>query len=310
MRVRRTAEEKVTEDAFAEAVFDLPPQRWGETLRRLNAVRRYRAGKPSTERALEGAAELGLGLRAFYNLVRAFDIHGRPAAPIGSWGRPKGKGVQVEAIMDEEIRRDLRATLQDIFDRVAARCASEHLTVPSIGTVAFRRNDAPAHPDVQSRIRRDCDFVLDGAPLDFSIDTGRSIKRAWLFALIEAQGGWIVDYALEAGRPAPNLLLASLPPSPDPVVLLPTVGAPAITNRKALELAAQGVLLDKVGGVDVDRGAAIRAVLGRHLGRVKIGTLLIDGEAGRSPPIPTVFAKAIVDLLLERSGRIRPTQPL
>lgn len=309
INLRSQNQKHVSPAQFALAVADLPPQRWAETLRRLDVVQRYRSGTPSIDRALACAAELGLRQRGFYNLVRAFDTFGRTTPPVRRWGKFKGVGTNVEHIMDEEIARDPAATIRDIFERVRKRCNERGLPIPSIGTVDQRRDEAPEQPQIAARLRRACEYVLDGAPLELAIGTGKTTKPAWLYAVIDATEGSILGYQL-TGRNAANTseLLAAIPDQHNARILLPTAGAPVISSRREHALMERSIAVDRHAGIDVDRGAGLRAVLGRHLGLVRIATYDINEDAHPLKPVPIAHARAAIDLLLVRSGRLAVKQ--
>ena len=139
------------------------------------------------------------------------------------------------------------------------------------------------------RLRSDADLAVDAAPLELSVRNGGLIATAYLLGLLDLRRGAVVAHALTCGRPALDDVRQIL--SDD--VLDGATAKLTLPIERLIGSCGQLALpagLCIAGTRSPGMGAAVRAVLGDRLGRVKV---LRREPAGASDP-------SLVDIALAR----------
>lgn len=297
-------------DELAATVVDLPPGGWPETLRRVAAIRRYRAlAKPRAADACRAAADLGIGERAFYRLVRAFEEHGRPHEITSVRGAKRATDPQVDRhIAQVSAEMGPAASHAAILREVTLRCERDGLTPPTASKLTTRLDDPPARPEPGQTLLTDADAALDVAclPLPVTLD-GRTLPFVFLGAFIDVGTGIVRAHHLAAtpfGDVDLETLLASLAPRPGPVELVKTDGLGPITPPIEAMLLAAGMNLTDAAR-PIAAGGALRATFGRHIGRIRI-LERIPGPSRSAPDgVPLEFARAAIrELVRHRNAEI------
>ena len=245
-------------DPMVDEMKTRPPSRWAETVRRAAVLRRYSAvARPTVEDMRRCAEELGCGQRQAYYYVRAWrarasglpDPRKQAEHPMPRTA-PSSTGETGDYGRHEARSGDARRTSKDDADAVDP-------------TAGHGRHVARPFPCAQA--------VVDCAPLDFDVvDDGR-VEPARLLAVLDAVDGRILAHSLlsreASAQDAEEVLLAWDERRDAEVAWTVGVGDGFEFGRRAALAGARPV----PPGADLaSAGAALLALAGRSLGRVRI----------------------------------------
>ncbi len=267
-------------------------------------IRHRQIVTPTEADAQEAARSLGISKGSFYRLLAIFGHPGgitplRSAQGLGRTLHPRTAQHVEDAIA--ELGAGSRPV--DILWEAGRRCASEGVPRPSMGGILTRLHRVRPDVDLQTQLRRTFDLLVDAAPLDLAIETDGHVRPAALLAVIKASG--IVLAHRIAEWPVQHRSLASLiAPIPtwegaNPRVLLYTNGSNQIGEDEATALLKRGINAPRTSS-GLNTGSGIRAVFGRHFGRIKILSRGTSGGALPDVVVQKADAEAVARHLVQR----------
>lgn len=283
------------------------PASWAETIRRLDAVRSFRAlGLRTEAEAQVRARSLGLSTRSFYRLVRAFDAEGAPEQRRSRAGEHRLLPEEVRTIIADvmdELGREAPERLVHL--EVLGRCRAAGLPQPSYSSILSRATGSAV--DLRIRLGRRCDLVLDACPLDLDViaEPTHAPAVATLSAVLRARDGARLAHLLTAGAPTSRDLLevvgraAGLQAAD--VSMVATGGTAVLLDACTEDLTAMGVRLDKAASRGLEKGSALVPAIGRRLGKLSLTPrrrlTRRDGTA-----VPIALARDVVRSILDDGG--------
>jgi len=291
--------------AIGPLLADLPPKSWADTLQKTAALRRYASiAKPTLAQARAAAAELGMGERGFYRLVRAYEELGTPRDVRSVRGSPRRADPRVNTHIRQvaaELGRG--ATVAALLREVSRRCARDGLDAPTLSKLVTRLDDAPAASDLRSVLGTGADLILDVAPIPIPIEAeGATAAFGYFGAVIAAAGGRVLSWRLTQAAFAEidaQDLVDGVPPADEPRTMVLSQGLAKPSADRCDAWRRKGLLVGPDDGA-IRVGAAMRAVFGRHIGRIRI--LEVAPPPGRTADrgVPLAVAREVVGLLVAR----------
>lgn len=298
---------------LAPLLVNLTPQQWAETARRFEVIDRFRKlTRPTTSDAINAARELGLRRSGFYKLLRVLN-ESRLPVDATERGRPRTTPQQVAQLIDLAAERMGRsATAAQIKREVERLCLAEALEPPGLAAIKTRLDAKPVTPDVAATLRRQCDLVLDASPLPFYVGGEQESGQATLSALLLASTGRILAHRLSIGQPDAETWrdliddMVPLPRTGRARVLIKTAGITPPSAEIQRDMKDYGIDYHERLSRRLRPGGALRAVFGRHIGRVRLLELPWHNLEHPMEPIPPDLASAAIDLLIERRNAELP----
>lgn len=302
------------------------PERRAEVQRRIAVIEHF-IQKPGRKAAESAAANLGIGVAQFYNLVRAWRGSQRPEN-IASGGslrrrRPRMTDEQIEVIQDT-IARSPRATARALADDVIYRLASGAIENPSRDALLrYIRCIRPA------RLRKEAaatDLLVDHTVVDLPVLFGSIPQRPLVTAVIDVANDEIVGMALSEGKPNCEAIAAALSDAAMPDLRTTKTGSPKPTPitvvachsdrtedvASTLGLSGIEVRVEWVGAHG--GGRHIEALLGSRRAGIQLRPRLIWSDSSRrlatttacaSPMNPDFAAQFIRSRLMPMSAGSR-----
>lgn len=303
----------------------LPSQQWARGTKRAKLIEEYlQLEAPTVDDASEYAAQLGLKMRMFYDLVRIYK-EARDGAVLG---QRHGRGGSINprtANVIEQAIADLGpgGTESEIFALATQICTATGAPAPSATAVRTRVGRRHSVPDVATRINRRADLVLDGTPLSMDVyGSNEDILPANLCGLVHVRSGAILGHQLVPGTPdamdALNAVADALskPPghgrsAPKSLKLLISSGVQRPAANVLDTLAGAGIEFDGEGSKHLRPGAAMIATLGLQLGRVRLLPLRRSSltRNGFEPIAMATAAPIIARLIEDRNLSLATTPP-
>ncbi len=188
------------------------PERRGEVLRRIRVIERF-IGAPGRGNAEAAAAELGLRVAQFYNLVRAWRDNRRPDGVAGA-GSPRNRRFGMDPaqllIIDTVVARSGQSATVDIIEAVVAEAKAAGIALPGRGTIS--RHVRRTRPGVLTEdIKAELDLLVDHTVLDLSVDYGSvTLTRPLATMVIDVAADAIVGIALSSSKPSSHATAAAL----------------------------------------------------------------------------------------------------
>jgi len=180
------------------------PERREEVLRRIGVVERFMI-KPGRANAVLSAAELGLGVAQFYNLVKVWREKHRPEAIAGA-GKPRSRRSGMDpaqlSILESAVTIGSRASTAEIIEAACRAAEAAGISLPDRGTVArYVRRTRP--PLLTSDIKSELDLLVDHTVLDLAVEYGNTTPmRPLATMVIDVAAEAIIGLALAPSTPS------------------------------------------------------------------------------------------------------------
>lgn len=190
----------------------VPPDRRDEILRRIEAVRRY-LRSPSRRAAVEGAAELGVGLVSFYNLAKAWRDAPRAENLAGS-GQPRVRrstmSAEQLAVVDEAVATSKNLDRERIVDRAYELAAAAGIDMPTRHIVRIRVDRTKPASIPATAMAAEADLVLDECVIDMPVAADGKIVRPLCSVLVDTRTLAPIGLHLTQGPPDATLAAATI----------------------------------------------------------------------------------------------------
>lgn len=280
------------------------PDRRKEVLRRISAIEAFVNGFGGRQAAEAHARVLGLRTAQFYNIVRAWQEHGRPERIAGAGHRrQRDLGVTEEQAtwMDALIAADPRAAPAAMVDSIMKAGLEAGRDLPRREIVG--RYVARVRPPIlPEQTKNMADLVVDHTVLEIPIEHGKGSVRPLASALIDTRAEAVVGLALSLGYPGPDTAADAIldalrhgprysrvSPSAGLRIALPINGSHSPGWLEAA-LSSAGYVVHAMPTTARGGGKAIDALLGRRQGGIETRPRLV------SAPLAMRGAKETVGL--------------
>lgn len=298
----------------AEALVDLPPEKWMEARRRYAVLTEYmKIHRPTGDDVRRAARRLNISTKTFGRLIAArtalLDGKRKPSSRRGlhSTVAPETAAI-IRQVIDD---LGPNATNMAVHAEAGRRAADAGLPVPSTNAIRSRRGRTAVPVDLRVRLRLECDEVVDCCPLNFDVTDGEDAPRPAVFAaLLAASDGGLLAWGLHAGSPSQEQLLDMLRGARDdhPLherVLAATRSAHRLLAGDEEALAEAGYHLAEIRSVRLRSGAAIVPSLGRTIGRAPFAPLRRLDKPAPDMVVPLELARSVAERELGPSATAR-----
>lgn len=190
----------------------LAPSQRAEVRRRLRVVQRF-IEKPGRRSAETSAAELGICVAQFYNLVKAWKNLRQPEALVHRAGiheKPSSMNADQTRIFHLERKSLQGLPKKQIIEGIRNAMAINCLPIPTVTSLYDLLRRFPPG-SIDQAIKTECDYVVDWTVLELPVDFGTgALERPLACMVIDTAADSVVGIALAQGQPAEETIVRAL----------------------------------------------------------------------------------------------------